>query len=67
MQREHDPAVITAVTAALEASVNRALALAPVASRELAEMADTVLAIECTAPVITVYITITLNGYAAGQ
>lgn len=62
MQREHDPAVITAVTAALEASVNRALALAPAASRELAEMADTVLAIECTAPVITVYITITPMG-----
>jgi len=54
----HDPAIMTAVAAAIEGSVKRALELAPAATRELAEMEGTVLAIECTSPAVEVFITV---------
>lgn len=58
----HDPAVVTAVLAALEAAVRRALDLAPAATRELQELADTVLAIECTAPQVEIFVIVTRDG-----
>lgn len=58
----HDPAIIAAVLTALETAVARALSLAPTASRELEELAGTVLAVECTAPEITVYVLVQADG-----
>lgn len=62
MTGRHDPAVVTGVLAALEASVNRALELAPTASRDLAELQGTALAIECTAPEVEVFVVVEPDG-----
>ena len=62
MQDQHDPALLTAATAALEATINQALTLAPGARKELAEMADTVIAIDCSTPAVAIFITITEQG-----
>lgn len=58
----HDPAIMTAVAAAIEGSVNRALELAPAATRELAEMEGTVLAIECTSPAVEIFVSVLPGG-----
>ena len=51
-----DPTVTTAVLAALEAALNRALELDPVARRSLARLAGRTFAIECTEPAVAVYL-----------
>lgn len=58
----HDPAAITAVLAAIEAALKRALDLAPASHRDLEELAGTVLAIECTAPAVEVFIEVQTTG-----
>ena len=52
----HDPAIVTAVLAAVESALNAALELAPAAALELHELANTVLAVECTSPQVEVFI-----------
>lgn len=61
----HDPAVITAVLAAVEVTLNRTLELDPSGARELAEMAGTAIAIECLSPSIEIYIAIEPEGRVA--
>ena len=56
MSDRHDPAVITAVLAGVEVALNKTLALDVSATRELAEMAGTVIAIECLAPAIDIFL-----------
>ena len=51
-----DPALHTAVFAALERVINRALKLAPANRRELDSLADCVFALQCTAPEVEVYL-----------
>jgi ubiquinone biosynthesis accessory factor UbiJ len=51
-----DPALHTAALAALEAAVNRALALSPGSLGALAQLEDSVFALHCTAPKIDVYL-----------
>jgi ubiquinone biosynthesis protein UbiJ len=51
-----DPALHTAALAALEAGLNRALALSPGATRQLAELEDCVFALHCTAPTLDFYL-----------
>lgn len=50
------PTLVTAVLAALESGLNRALALAPGARRELKPLQDSVFALHCTAPQLDVYV-----------
>lgn len=54
MSRDHDPAVITAVLAAVETTINKGLSLAPVAQRDLGDLAGTVIGIECTSPKVAI-------------
>ena len=54
MSRDHDPAVITAVLAAVETTINKGLSLAPVAQRDLGDLAGTVIGIECTSPEVAI-------------
>ncbi|MEL0190756.1 MAG: SCP2 sterol-binding domain-containing protein [Halieaceae bacterium] len=54
MSRGHDPAVITAVLAAVETTINKGLSLAPVAKRDLGDLAGTVIGIECTSPEVAI-------------
>lgn len=58
----HDPALIAGALAAMETAVNRALALAPASSHELAELAGTVVAIDMTEPDISCHIVVTPTG-----
>lgn len=51
-----DPALHTAVIAALEGAVNRALELAPQSRAELDTLSDCVFALHCTAPPLEVYL-----------
>lgn len=51
-----DPTLTTAALAALEAALNRALALDPAGQRQLAGLAGRTFAIECTSPVVHVYL-----------
>lgn len=51
-----DPALQTAALAALEAAVNRALSLTPLAGGELAPFADQVFALHCSSPTLDVYL-----------
>lgn len=51
-----NPTLHTAALAALESLVNRALALAPRAGAELAELEDCVFALECTTPQLTIFL-----------
>ena len=51
-----DPALQTAVLAAVEVALNRALQLSPGGRRDLAELGDCVFALHCTAPVADVYL-----------
>ncbi|EED34885.1 conserved hypothetical protein [Luminiphilus syltensis NOR5-1B] len=62
MNQTHDPAALSGLLAGLEAAINRALALAPAASRELGDLGNVVLAIECTAPEVTVFIRVAPQG-----
>lgn len=62
MTPTHDPAVISAVAASLEAAVNRALELAPSARKDLAELGGTLLIIECTSPRVDIFIAIESDG-----
>ncbi|MCB1841706.1 MAG: SCP2 sterol-binding domain-containing protein [Halioglobus sp.] len=51
-----DPTLQTAALAALEAALNRALVLSPLAGAELAPFAGDVFALHCSAPRIDVYL-----------
>lgn len=51
-----DPALLTAVTAAVENALNRALELAPDSRTRLDALGDCVFALHCTAPPIDVYL-----------
>lgn len=51
-----DPALQTAVLAAVEAGLNRALQLSQEGRHDLAELRDCVFALHCTAPVMDVYL-----------
>ena len=55
MTGRHDPTVVTAVLVAAEAAINRGLELDPTSARDLADMAGTVLAIDCSSPEIEVF------------
>jgi ubiquinone biosynthesis protein UbiJ len=66
-----DPTLQTAALAALEAAVNRALALSPHSLVELARLEDCVFALHCTAPALDFYLQpgaqgIRLTGYHHG-
>jgi len=67
-----DPALHSAVLAALERAANAALNLSPHSRRELAALDEVVIGIECTSPVFSVYVqptrtgTIRLLGYHEG-
>ena len=56
MTGEINPTVHTAALAALEATVNRALQLAPGSAATLAPVEDCVFALHCTAPAIDVFL-----------
>ena len=60
-----DPTVITAVLVSIEVMLNRALALAPAAAAELQDYSRTLLAIECTAPALEVFVAVKPNGTLA--
>jgi len=51
-----DPALHTAALAALEAALNRALALSPHSKAALAQLEDCVFALHCTAPSLAIYL-----------
>jgi len=51
-----DPALVTAVTAALEGAINRALELSPGTRRRLKSLEDEVFALHCTEPALDVYL-----------
>ena len=51
-----DPALYTAGLAALETTLNRALELAPQSREELARLEDSVIALQCTAPELQVFL-----------
>ena len=51
-----DPALVTAVLAAVENGLNRALELAPETRTQLEPFADDVFALHCTAPTLDVYL-----------
>ncbi|MEZ5570776.1 MAG: SCP2 sterol-binding domain-containing protein [Halioglobus sp.] len=51
-----DPTLHTAALAALEAALNRALALSPGSNARLAELEDSVFALHCTAPKLDFYL-----------
>lgn len=51
-----DPALVTAVLAAVENGLNRALELAPETRAQLEPFADDVFALHCTAPPLDVYL-----------
>lgn len=51
-----DPALQTALLAAVEAGLNRALQLSPGGRRDLAGLRDCVFALHCTAPAMDVYL-----------
>jgi len=66
-----DPTLHTAALAALEAALNRALALSPHSLAELARLQDCVFALHCTAPALNFYLHpgaqgIRLTGYHHG-
>ncbi len=56
MRGAADPALHTAALAALEAALNRALALTPQGPATLAQFEDAVFALHCTAPRLDVYL-----------
>lgn len=62
MPTQHDPAIITAALAGVEAALERALSLAPGAKRDLTELAGTLLAIELTQPAVEVFVSIESSG-----
>ena len=51
-----DPALQTAILAAVERVINRALELAPASQAELNTLAEEVFALHCTAPTLEVYL-----------
>src|SRR6056297_2719263 len=57
-----DPALQTAVLAALERAANTTLDLSPHSRRDLAALAGVVIGIECTQPAFTVYLEPTREG-----
>lgn len=56
MKGEINPTLHTAALAALEAAVNRALALAAGSAAALAPLEDKVFALHCTAPAVDIYL-----------
>jgi ubiquinone biosynthesis protein UbiJ len=56
MMRAVDPTLHTAALAALEAALNRALALSPHSGSALANLQDSVFALHCTAPSLDIYL-----------
>jgi ubiquinone biosynthesis protein UbiJ len=59
---EIDPALRTAVLAALEGAVNRALALDPATRRKLAGLRGQVYALHCTAPEVDIFLQLEQDG-----
>lgn len=67
-----DPTLHTAALAALEAALNRALALSPHSVAALAQLEDCVFALHCTAPALSIYLHpgaqgMRLTGFHHGQ
>lgn len=62
MNQRHDPAIVTAALAAVEAALARATALAPESQQALRQMGETLIAIEFTAPEVEVFVHIDPNG-----
>lgn len=56
MSGDINPTIHTAALAALEAAVNRALALSPDSAGTLAPLEDCVFALHCTAPAVDIYL-----------
>jgi ubiquinone biosynthesis protein UbiJ len=56
------PALVTAITAAFEAALNRALEHAPATQRELAGLEDSVFALHCSSPELEVFLQPTAGG-----
>ena len=56
------PTLVTAITAAFEAALNRALEHAPATQRELAGLEDCVFALHCSAPELEVFLQPTGEG-----
>ena len=56
MSEALDPTLLTAVLAAVERGLNRALELAPEAASELEPLEESVFALHCTAPAMDVYL-----------
>ncbi|MFT4822666.1 MAG: ubiquinone biosynthesis protein UbiJ [Halioglobus sp.] len=56
MTRSINPTADTAVLAALEGAINRALELAPSSKSQLAELEDHVFLVQCTSPEIDLYL-----------
>lgn len=51
-----DPTLHTAALAAVEAALNRALALSPHSKADLAQLEECVFALHCTAPAVSIYL-----------
>lgn len=62
MIQQHDPAIVTAALAGIEAALTRAIALAPEAQQALRSMGETLIAIEFTAPAVEVFVHIHNDG-----
>ena len=62
MNQRHDPAIVTAALAAVEAALVRATALAPESQQALRQMGETLIAIEFTAPEVEVFVHIDPDG-----
>jgi ubiquinone biosynthesis protein UbiJ len=56
MSSAADPTLHIAALAALEAALNRALALSPHSQTQLAQLEDCVFALHCTAPALDIYL-----------
>ncbi|MEE4204521.1 MAG: SCP2 sterol-binding domain-containing protein [Halieaceae bacterium] len=65
MTQQHDPAIVTAALAGVEAALARATALAPEAQQALRRMGETLIAIEFTSPAVEVFVHIHNDGHVS--